>query len=132
MVCGLTAHLSVERGLIENDQHAFLGLLVGGDGVGQSLLIAQRHNDAVALEGVVADELGGLSGQSAEQIFAPAGDVLLEALCTGALLLLLHLTWKPSSSISMPCSAAISLVRSRGKPKVSFSLKTSRPFSRCS
>ena len=39
--------------------------------------------------------------------------------------------WKPSSSISMPCSAAISLVRSRGKPKVSFSLKTSRPFSRC-
>ena len=91
VVCGLTAHLSVERGLIENDQHTFLGLLVGGDGVGQSLLVAQRHNDAVALEGVVADELGGLSGQSAEQVFAPAGDVLLEALSTGALLLLGHL-----------------------------------------
>ena len=39
-----TAHLSVERGLIENDQHAFLGLLVGGNGVGQSLLVALSYD----------------------------------------------------------------------------------------
>ena len=34
----------------------------------------------------------GLNGQAAEQVLAPAGDVLLQALGTGALLLLLHLS----------------------------------------
>ena len=46
VVSSLTAHLSVERGLIQNDQNVFLGLLIGSDGVGQGLLVAQATTTA--------------------------------------------------------------------------------------
>ena len=86
----LTTHLSVERGLVQNHQHAVLCLLVGGNGIGQGLLVAQSNDSAVVAQGVVAGEDGGLGLQCAEQVFAPAGDVLLQALRTGTLLLLGH------------------------------------------
>ena len=91
MVSGLAAHLGVERGLVQHHQHAFLGLLVGSNGVGQGLLVAQGNHHAVVVQGIVAGEHGGLGGQAAEQILAPAGNVLLQALGAGTLLLLLHL-----------------------------------------
>ena len=92
VVSGLAAHLGVERGLVQHHQHAFLGLLVGSNGVGQGLLVAQSNHHAVVVQGIVAGEHGGLGGQAAEQILAPAGNVLLQALGAGALLLLLHLS----------------------------------------
>ena len=46
VVSSLAAHLSVERGLIQNDQNVFLGLLIGSDGVGQGLLVAQGNHDS--------------------------------------------------------------------------------------
>ena len=91
VVGSLTAHLCVEGGLIQHHQHAVLCLLVGGNGIGQGLFIAQRHNGALVGQGVVAGKDGGLGLQCAEQILAPAGDVLLQTLGAGALLLLLHL-----------------------------------------
>ena len=92
VVSGLAAHLGVERGLVQHHQHAFLGLLVGSNGVGEGLLVAQGHYHAVVVQGIVAGEHGGLGGQAAEQILAPAGNVLLQALGAGTLLLLLHLS----------------------------------------
>ena len=91
VVCSLTAHLSVEGGLIQHHQHAVLCFLVGGNGIGQGLFIAQCHNGALVGQSVVAGKDGGLGFQCAEQILAPAGDVLLQTLGAGALLLLLHL-----------------------------------------
>ena len=91
VVGSLTAHLSVERGLIQHHQHAVLCLLVGGNGVGQGLLVAQSNDSAVVAQGVVAGEDGGLRLQCAEQVLAPAGNVLLQALGAGTLLLLGHL-----------------------------------------
>ena len=92
MVGHLTAHLGVERGLVQNDQNAFLLLLIGGDGIGQGLLVAQSHDHAAVVQGLVAGKDGGFSSQAAEQVLAPAGDVLLQALGAGTLLLLLHLS----------------------------------------
>ena len=91
VVGSLTAHLGVEGGLIQHHQHTVLCFLVGGNGIGQGLFIAQRHNSALVGQGVVAGKDGGLGFQCAEQILAPAGDVLLQTLGAGALLLLLHL-----------------------------------------
>ena len=91
VVGSLTAHFCVEGGLIQHHQHAVLCLLVGGNGIGQGLFITQRHNSALVGQGVVTGKDGGLSLQCAEQILAPAGDVLLQTLSAGALLLLLHL-----------------------------------------
>ena len=44
VVSDLAAHLCIERGTVQHDQHAVLGLarLVGGDGIGQSLLVAHE------------------------------------------------------------------------------------------
>ena len=90
VVRSLTAHLSVEGGLIQNHQHAVLRFLVGSNGIGQSFFVAQGHHNAVVAQGLVAGKDGGLCIQRTEQILAPAGDVLLQALCTGTLLLLGH------------------------------------------
>ena len=88
----LTAHLSVEGGLVQNHQHTVLCLLIGGNGIGQGLLVAQGNHNAGVVQGLIAGKDSGLNGQAAEQVLAPAGDVLLQALGTGALLLLLHLS----------------------------------------
>ena len=87
----LAAHLGVERSLVQHDQNVFLGLLIGSDGIGQGLLVAQGDHDAGVVQGLVAGEDGRLRVQAAEQVLAPTGDVLLQTLGAGALLLLLHL-----------------------------------------
>ena len=52
MVSDLAAHLGVERGAVQHDQHAVLALacLVGGDGIGQ--LFAVRQGDEADVLGV--------------------------------------------------------------------------------
>ena len=91
VVGGLAAHLGVEGGLVQDDEDALLGLVVGGDAVGQGLLVRQGHHHAGVGQGVVAGKDGGSGGQLAEQVGAPARDVLFQPLGPGALLLLGHL-----------------------------------------
>ena len=93
VVSDLAAHLGVERGAVQHDQHAVLGLacLVGGDGIDQLLAVGQGQDLGLLAQGLVAVKLGGLGGQLAEQVSAPTGDILGQALGAGALTLLGHL-----------------------------------------
>ena len=129
VVSDLAAHLGIERGTVQHDQHAVLGLarLVGGDGIDELLPVGQSQNLSLLGQGLVAVKLGGLGGQLTEQVSAPTGNILGQALGTGALTLLGHLDVERGSSTAKPASAAISRVRSSGKPKVSFSLNASTP-----
>ena len=92
VVSHLAAHLGVEGGLVQDDKDAFLGLVVGGDAVGQGLLVRQGHHHTGVGQGVVAGKDGGGGVQRAEQVGAPARDVLLQPLGARTLLLLGHLS----------------------------------------
>ena len=87
VVSDLAAHLCIERGTVQHDQHAVLGLacLVGGDGVNQFLTIGQGQDLGLLAQGLVAVKLGGIGGQLAEQVSAPTGNILGQALGAGAL-----------------------------------------------
>ena len=92
VVSDLTAHLGIERGTVQHDQHALLALtgFVGGNGVVQLLAVRQGNDLGGLGQDLVAVKLGRLGGQLAEQVGAPAGDILGKALGAGALTLLGH------------------------------------------
>ena len=105
VVSDLAAHLGVERGAVQHDQHAVLALacLVGGDGIGQLFAVRQGDDLGGFAQGVVAVKLGSLGGQLAEQVGAPAGDVLGQALGASALTLLGHLDMESGLVDSQAC-----------------------------
>ena len=86
----LTAHFGIERGLIQNHQHACLGAVVGSHGVHQLAAIAQSQHLAAVLQGGVAGKHGGLGVQLGKQVCFPAGNILGQTLLAGTLFLLIH------------------------------------------
>ena len=93
VVSDLAAHLCIERGTVQHDQHAVLGLarLVGGDGIDNSSPSDRARTLAFSDRGLVTVKLGGLGGQLTEQVSAPTGNILGQALGAGAFTLLGHL-----------------------------------------
>ena len=92
VVSNLTAHLGVERGVVQHNQNAVLDLarLIGGNGIDQLLTVRQCQNLGLLAQGLIAVKAGGRCRQLTEQVRAPAGDILSQTLGTGALTLLGH------------------------------------------
>ena len=93
VVCDLTAHLGIERGLVQYDKHALLDLagFIGGNGVHKLLAIGQCQHLGLLAQRLIAVKAGRLCRQLAEQVGAPTGNILCQTLGAGALTLLGHL-----------------------------------------
>ncbi len=92
VVSYLAAHLCIERGTVQHDQHAVLASPASSVATASTALRRRTEPEPwPSRQGLVAVKLGGLGGQLTEQVSAPTGNILGQALGAGALTLLGHL-----------------------------------------